>query len=134
MAKKNTPAEPLIETSLNISNEGAGTNGHPSNGADSKLPWLVEMLPVSKLRPSKRNPRTHSKKQIREIANSLLRFGVINPAVVDGHGRLVAGHARTEAAKLLGLKTIPVIRVTHLSEAEIRAYALADNKLASKAG
>ena len=64
----------------------------------------------------------------------MLRFGVINPLIVDDRGRIAAGHARAEAAKLLGLRQVPVIRLSHLSETEIRAYLLADNKLAEKAG
>ena len=62
------------------------------------------------------------------------RFGAINPVVIDDQGRLVAGHARLEAAKQLGLTHLPAIRVSHLSDAELRAYALADNKLAEMAG
>jgi DNA modification methylase len=99
-----------------------------------QLPWPVEMLPLHRLRPAKRNARTHSKKQVREIANSMARFGVINPIVADANGQIIAGHARVEAARLLGLAQVPVIRVSHLSDAEIRAYVLADNKLAAKAG
>jgi DNA modification methylase len=98
------------------------------------LPWPIEMLSPHSLRSAPRNGHTHSKKQISQIADSMRRFGVINPVVADDRGRLVAGHARAEAAKLIGLKLIPVIRVTHLRDAEIRAYALADNKLAEKAG
>jgi len=92
------------------------------------------MLSPEGLRAPRRNARTHSKKQIRAIADSMSRFGVINPIIADEHGCIVAGHARAEAAKLLGLRRVPVIRVSHLSEAEIRAYMLADNKLAEKAG
>ena len=98
------------------------------------LPWPIEMLPPSSLRPARRNARTHSKKQIRQIANSMVRFGAINPVITDENRRIMVGHARTEAAKLLGLKQIPVIRLSHLNETEIRAYMLADNKLAEKAG
>jgi len=101
---------------------------------ESKLPWPIEMLSPSSLRPAKRNARTHSRRQIREIANSMARFGIINPIVADQHGQIVAGHARVEAARLLGLERVPVIRVSHLSPTEIRAYMLADNKLATKAG
>jgi DNA modification methylase len=92
------------------------------------------MLSPGSLRPAPRNARTHSKKQIRQIADSMARFGVINPLVADDRGRIVAGHARAEAAKLLGLTKVPVIRLSHLSETEVRAYILADNKLAEKAG
>ncbi len=99
-----------------------------------KFSSLIELLPPNSLRPSKRNARTHSKKQIRQIADSMVRFGAINPVITDEHRKIVAGHARAEAAKLLGLKQIPVIRLSHLKETEIRAYMLADNKLAEKAG
>jgi DNA modification methylase len=105
-----------------------------NRAARPELPWPVEMLPPRGLRPAQRNARTHSKKQIRQIANSIERFGVISPIIADDRGRIVAGHARLEAAKLIGLKHVPVIRVSHLSETEIRAYMLADNKLAEKAG
>jgi ParB-like chromosome segregation protein Spo0J len=103
-------------------------------GTGIELPWPVEMLPPQSLMPMQRNARTHSKEQIRQIADSMKRFGVINPLVVDDMGRIIVGHARAEAAKFLGLKNVPVIRLSHLSETEVRAYMLADNKLAEKAG
>jgi DNA modification methylase len=102
--------------------------------AHFELPWPVEMLSPRSLKPAGRNARTHSKKQIRQIADSMLRFGVISPLIADDRGRLVAGHARAEAARLIGLARVPVIRLSHLNETEIRAYILADNKLAEKAG
>jgi DNA modification methylase len=92
------------------------------------------MLSPHALKPAQRNARTHSKAQIRQITDSIERFGVISPIIADERGRIVAGHARAEAAKLAGLKHVPVIRLSHLSETEIRAYMLADNKLAEKAG
>jgi DNA methylase/ParB-like nuclease domain len=101
---------------------------------DGGLPWQVEMLPVGHIKQAERNARTHPRKQIKLLARSIERFGAINPVVIDGHSRLVAGHARLDAAKLLGLTRIPAIRLWHLSPAELRAYALADNKLAEKAG
>jgi DNA modification methylase len=110
------------------------SKGHFVGKPEPKLPWAIEMLPPRSLRPAQRNDRTHSKKQIRQIADSLARFGVINPVIADDQGRIVAGHARAEAAKLLGLKQVPVIRLSHLNETEIRAYMLADNKLAERAG
>jgi DNA modification methylase len=100
----------------------------------SELPLNMEMLPPSALRAAPRNARTHSKKQIRQVADSILRFGFINPIIVDHRTQIVAGHARAAAAKLLGLRRVPVRRASHLNEAELRAYALADNKLADKAG
>lgn len=92
------------------------------------------MVPLSSLKAAKRNARTHPKKQIEQIANSMHRFGVINPIVVDSRNQIVAGHARFEGCKMLGLKIVPIRRVTHLNEQELRAFMLADNKLAEKSG
>jgi hypothetical protein len=98
----------------------------------AKLPWMVEMLPPASLKPAKRNARAHNKAQEEAVANSVLHFGVIKPIVIDEQNRIVAGHVVWRAAKKLGLKRIPIIRVSHLSETELRAYALADNQLATK--
>ncbi|WP_244500357.1 ParB/Srx family N-terminal domain-containing protein [Methyloceanibacter methanicus] len=98
----------------------------------SKLPWMVEMLPPASLKAAKRNARAHNKAQEEAVVNSVLHFGVIKPVVIDEQNRIVAGHVVWGAAKKLGLKRIPVIRVSHLSETELRAYALADNQLATK--
>jgi len=76
------------------------------------------------LRRNSRNARTHSKKQIRQIADSVNRFGFTAPVLVDSDCVILAGHGRVEAAKLLKLKTIPVIAIDHLSDAEKRAYIL----------
>lgn len=84
---------------------------------------------VASLRPYGRNARVHSKKQIKQIAASIERFGFVNPVLVSDSGEIVAGHGRVEAAKLLGMKTVPTLALSHLSEAERRAYVLADNKL-----
>ena len=89
---------------------------------------------VDALEPRATNPRTHSKKQIRQIADSIERFGFTNPILVDDVGGIVAGHGRIEAAKLLGVETVPTIRLEDLTEAEIRAYVIADNKLTENAG
>lgn len=101
------------------------------------MPDLVdhlESVPISRLRPSPRNARTHSPKQVAAIARSIARFGFVNPILADGSGRVIAGHGRLEAAKVLGLDVVPVVRVEHLSEAEKRAYVIADNRLAELAG
>ncbi|HZH27417.1 MAG TPA: DNA methyltransferase [Azospirillaceae bacterium] len=90
--------------------------------------------PTSALQPHPRNPRTHGKKQIEQIRRSIERFGFTNPVLVDGEGRLIAGHGRVAAAKLLGMDRVPTIRLDHMTEAEVRAYALADNRLAELAG
>lgn len=90
--------------------------------------------PIASLRPYARNARTHSKKQIKQIADSIGRFGFTNPVLVSEEGEIIAGHGRVEAAKSLGRKVVPTIALAHLSEAERRAYVIADNKLAMNAG
>ncbi|CAN7770268.1 site-specific DNA-methyltransferase [Mesorhizobium sp. LjNodule214] len=94
----------------------------------------VEMQPVSALRPYTGNARTHSKKQIRQIAESISRFGFTNPVLVSDTGEIIAGHGRVMAAKELGIASVPTLRLSHLSVEERRAYVLADNKLALNAG
>jgi DNA modification methylase len=96
-------------------------------------PKLVERQ-IADLRPYPGNARTHSKKQIKQIAASIERFGFTNPVLVSDTGEIIAGHGRVAAAKLLGKKTVPTLALSHLSEAERRAYVLADNKLALNAG
>ena len=86
------------------------------------------------LRPYDRNARTHSKKQLKQIARSIETYGFTNPVLVSATGEIIAGHGRVEAAKMLGMEQVPTIRLDHLSEAERRAYVLADNKLALNAG
>lgn len=95
---------------------------------------LVEDLPLSSLVPSRTNARTHSKRQISQIAASIRRFGFNNPILADADNVVRAGNGRLEAAKQLGMATVPVIRASHMSPADFRAYALADNRLAEEAG
>ncbi len=90
--------------------------------------------PLSSLRPYARNARTHSKKQVTQIAASIGKFGFNNPVLISEDGEIIAGHGRVQAAKQLGWKTVPTIALAHLSDAERRAYVLADNKLALNAG
>lgn len=94
----------------------------------------MDYQPVDSLKPAHRNPRTHSRRQIRQIADSIKRFGFNNPILIDGDGHIVAGHGRVAAAKLLGMDKIPVVPLGELSAKERQAYALADNKLALNAG
>lgn len=89
---------------------------------------------VSELTANPRNARTHSKKQIEKIAKSIKEFGFISPAIIDDKGVLVAGHGRLEAAKSLGMTEIPCITASHLSEKQLRAYMLADNRIQMDAG
>jgi len=94
----------------------------------------IEQASLKSLKKSQRNARKHPKKQIEQIANSIIRFGFITPIVVDSRNHIRAGFGRAEAAESIGLKTVPVIRVTDLSETELRAYMLADNRIAEGAG
>ena len=89
---------------------------------------------IDDLRPYARNARTHSKKQLKQLARSIEKFGFTNPVLISDDGEILAGHGRVEAAKLLGYQRVPTIALSHLTEAERRAYVLADNKLALNAG
>ena len=95
---------------------------------------VIKECSIRSLKPYTRNARTHSKKQIKQIAASIERFGFTNPVLVSDEGEIIAGHGRVEAAKLIGWKMVPTIALSHLSETERRAYVLADNKLALNAG
>jgi DNA modification methylase len=107
----------------------------PSNSQTKPSPTpRVEWAPVETLRPNPKNARTHSKKQIRQIAWSIRQFGFLNPAIVDDENMILAGHGRFEAARLEGLTDVPVLRFNHLTEAEKRAYAIADNRITERAG
>ena len=88
---------------------------------------------IAALRPHPNNARRHSKKQIKQIAASIERFGWANPVLIDTQDRIIAGHGRVAAAKQLGLTSVPTIRLEKLSEAEVRAYIIADNRLAELA-
>jgi ParB-like chromosome segregation protein Spo0J len=94
----------------------------------------VKLCSVRNLRPNKRNARTHPKKQIKQITNSIRRFGWTYPILADENGTILAGHGRYLAALELGLSTVPVMTLASLSETEKRALALADNKVALNAG
>jgi ParB-like chromosome segregation protein Spo0J len=94
---------------------------------------IIERSP-NELRPYGNNARTHSKKQIRQIAASIERFGFTNPVLISDDGEIIAGHGRVAAAKLLGLPAVPTLALSHMNETERKAYVLADNKLALNAG
>lgn len=89
---------------------------------------------VASLIPYARNSRTHSDAQVTKIAASIREFGFLNPIIVDGANGIIAGHGRVMAAQKLGLETLPVIEAGHLTEAQKRAYIIADNRLALDAG
>ena len=94
----------------------------------------VERRAIGSLKLRKSNARTHSKRQIRQIADSIETFGFTNPVLIDSSDTIVAGHGRVRAAKQLGMKTVPTLRLDHLTEEQVRAYVIADNKLAENAG
>ena len=89
---------------------------------------------VASLVPYARNSRTHSDAQVAKIAASIREFGFLNPIIIDADNGIIAGHGRVMAAQKLGLANVPVIEASHLTEAQKRAYVLADNRLALDAG
>ena len=94
----------------------------------------IKYMPVTALTPYARNSRTHSDEQVAQIAGSIKEFGFTNPVLVDGEGGIIAGHGRVLAARKLGMETVPCIALDYLTEAQKRAYVIADNKLALNAG
>lgn len=94
----------------------------------------VEYISTTQLVPYVGNARTHSPKQIEQIKQSIERFGFTNPILIDGQKGIIAGHGRIKAAQALGMATVPCIELGHLTEAEKRAYIIADNKIAENAG
>jgi len=97
-------------------------------------PEFIDQTPIEELVPYDNNPRTHSAVQIERLVNSLKEFGFTNPILVDDDCNVIAGHGRLEAAKIVGLKTVPTITLSHLSEDQRRAYVIADNQLALNSG
>jgi hypothetical protein len=95
---------------------------------------VVAYRKTAELTKHPHNSRTHSKKQLKLIAESIREFGFLNPVLIERNGKIIAGHGRVEAAKLLGIGQVPTICIEELSEDQIRAYILADNKLAELAG
>jgi len=97
-------------------------------------PIQVNQTPVDSLIPFVRNARTHSDEQVKQIAASIREFGFNNPILIREDLTVIAGHGRLAAAKVLGLKEVPTISLSHLTPSQVRAYVLADNKLALNAG
>lgn len=94
----------------------------------------LESIPINDLIPQARNSRTHSPEQIAQIAASIREFGFTNPVLIDKDGTIIAGHGRVMAARKLDLATVPCLRLGHLTPQQVRAYVIADNKLALNAG
>jgi len=95
---------------------------------------FVEYRQTKSLIPYARNARTHSDSQVEQICESIQKFGFCNPVLIDESGGIIAGHGRVLAAKKLGLDSVPTITLSGLSDAERRAYILADNKIAENSG
>lgn len=94
----------------------------------------IENMALNQIRAYAKNAKSHPEGQIQQIAASIRQFGFNNPILVDENLEIIAGHGRMDAAQILGLETVPVIRLSHLSEAQKRAYRLADNKIAENGG
>ncbi len=94
----------------------------------------IEYVDIDKIKPFERNPRTHSKEQIQQIATSMMKFGWVNPILVDENFEIIAGHGRLLAGKELGYEKVPVAQLKHLSEHEKLALLIADNKISDNAG
>lgn len=90
----------------------------------------IEMLPIADVRPRERNPRKHPQEQIEALARSIREFGFTAPVLIESDGTLIAGHGRVEAARKAGLERVPCLRVAHLTPEQVRAYVIADNRLA----
>ena len=94
----------------------------------------IENIKTEELVPYARNSRTHSEAQVAQIAGSIREFGFTNPVLIDADNGIIAGHGRVMAAGVLGLASVPCIRLAHLTDTQKRAYIIADNKLALNAG
>ena len=112
---------------------GRSIRATPSRRNPSAQTLAVDYLPVVSLRLDPKNPRAHSDKQIQQIARSIQIFGFNVPVLVDASLRVIAGHGRLMACKLLGINKVPVIRLEHLSEHQTRAFMIADNRLTENA-
>lgn len=89
----------------------------------------IESISINELKSYENNSKIHDENQVRKIADSIYRFGFNNPLILDESNTIISGHGRLAAAKLLELQEVPAIKLSHLSEAEKKAYRIADNKL-----
>ena len=118
-----------------VCSSGGSSGSVLAMSSASRAGWPnIEPRSPGALRPYARNARRHTKKQVRQIADSIERFGFTNPVLISDNDEIIAGHGRVEAAKLLGMETVPTLRLSHLNDADRRAYIIADNKLALNAG
>ena len=118
----------------NVSRIAGAVSARAPSGSASLTGLQIVYLPPARLRRSPNNARTHSKKQLKQIARSIERFGFVNPVLISDDFEIIAGHGRVEAAKILGLRQVPTVRLSNLSPADRRAYVITDNRLAELAG
>jgi ParB family transcriptional regulator, chromosome partitioning protein len=102
--------------------------------AKPKQTSSIEQIPTADLIPYARNARTHSEAQVAQIAGSIQEFGFCNPVLIDADNGIIAGHGRVLAAQRLKLESVPCLRLSHLTDAQKRAYVLADNRIALSSG
>jgi ParB-like chromosome segregation protein Spo0J len=117
----------LCDASSSKRRSGKSANAH------RRIGLRVSSTAISELKPDPRNPRVHGEHQVAQLARSIKAFGFVQPVLIDGTQQIVAGHGRIEAAKLLGLRDVPTICIRHLSETQLRALVIADNRLAEQA-
>jgi ParB-like chromosome segregation protein Spo0J len=108
-------------------------NSNQRTSEGGKTAAAIEHIDIDDLQPWAKNARVHSPKQVRQLARGIDQLGFINPVLIDADDRILAGHGRVAAAKLLGLRSIPCLRIENMTPAQKRAYVLADNKLALNA-
>src|SRR5271154_4395805 len=108
----------------------------PRKRRSSPIPsnMKIELLPINSIHIFPDNARLHSRKQIEQIAKSIERCGFVNPILIDEGGLIIAGHGRLEAARQTEMHQVPVIRLSHLTDAEKRILRLADNRISENAG
>lgn len=132
MAAKKSPRCAAASKGTSNSRSGAGTQpkGRSSSikHGHKKLTHRIEYVRLDEIHPNENNPRIHDERQIKLICESITRFDFLNPCLVDENGQIISGHGRYEAAKRLGLTSIPIIRFAHLTEAEKRTYMVLDNR------
>jgi ParB-like chromosome segregation protein Spo0J len=112
---------------------GSGVKSAQSEHTES-LRQQIEHVPTNELIFYAKNSRTHDSVQVSQIAGSIREFGFCNPVLIDGQNGIIAGHGRVMAAQLLKLETIPCLRLSHLTDAQKRAYVIADNRIALSSG
>ena len=122
--------ERLEKRSMSMPTEIINLTEAPTNLQQYPMAQRIEHRKLAELTPYRNNPRRHSDSQVAQIAGSILAFGFNVPILLDPKGGIIAGHGRYLASHKLGLDTVPVVVLDHLSEIEKRAYILADNKLA----